>query len=179
MEDRMNSTVPSLQKCNIITSRPGDLGQVLYLHGTVYAEEHQFDLSFEGYVAAGLAEFAGSYKEDRDRLWVAEADGNVVASIAVFGRSEHDAQLRWFIVHPNYRGCGLGRRLLTEALKFSRQCGYGTVFLWTLSHLHPARHLYETAGFKKTEEVTHLLWGKLLTEERYELSLNVKERHHK
>jgi len=38
--------------------RPGDLGQVLCLHGWLYAQEYQYDLSFEGYVAGGLHEFA-------------------------------------------------------------------------------------------------------------------------
>ncbi|MEW6182917.1 MAG: GNAT family N-acetyltransferase [Bacillota bacterium] len=157
------------------TIRPfkhGDLGQVLYLHGLVYSSEHGFDLSFEGYVAAGIAEFACSFKEGKDQLWVAEADGQVAASIAVFGRSESEAQLRWFIVHPAYRGLGMGKALLKEALEFAKRCAYTTVFLWTLGHLDAARHLYKSAGFVLAEKKTHVLWGKLLTEERYDLSPN-------
>ncbi|MEW6446548.1 MAG: GNAT family N-acetyltransferase [Bacillota bacterium] len=151
--------------------KPGDLGQVLYLHGLLYAQEFGFDLSFEEYVAAGLAEFAGSCDPERDRLWVAEVDGRVVGSIAIFGRSELVAQLRWLIAHPDYRGRGLGRALLTEAVGFCREYGFETVYLWTLAHLGAARHLYKSFGFQKTEEKTHLLWGQMLTEERYELRL--------
>lgn len=149
--------------------KPGDLGHVLHLHGLLYAEEHGFDITFEGCVAAGLAEFAASFRDHKDRLWIAEAGGEVVGSIAIFGRSDSEAQLRWFLVHPAHRGRGLGRSLLSEALTFCRQAGYKTVFLWTLAHLQAACRLYESVGFKKTEEKTHLLWGQMLTEERYEL----------
>ncbi|MEW6172720.1 MAG: GNAT family N-acetyltransferase, partial [Bacillota bacterium] len=75
------------------------------------------------------------------------------------------------IVHPAHRGRGVGRVLLGEALDFCKKCGYLTVFLWTLSHLDTACRLYKSAGFALTEQKTHVLWGKLLTEERYELRL--------
>jgi hypothetical protein len=39
--------------------------------------------------------------------------------------------------------------------------------------------MYETLGFKKTEGVTHLLWGKLLTEERYEPGLQDEQGPHR
>ena len=87
--------------------RPGDLGYVTYLHGTIYAAENQLDFTFEGYVAAGLAEFARTYDEQKDRLWLAETDQGIVGSIAIVGSKavvENSAQVRWFLVHPSARG---------------------------------------------------------------------------
>jgi len=65
--------------------RPGDIGYLIYLHGVLYAREYGLDYSFEGYVATGLGEFAKSYDERRDRLWLAEDGGRIVGSIAIVG----------------------------------------------------------------------------------------------
>jgi N-acetylglutamate synthase-like GNAT family acetyltransferase len=151
--------------------KPGDIGQVIYLHGTLYAQEYHWDHTFEGYVAEGLARFALSYEPHRDRLWIAELDGQIVGCVAIVGLSESEAQLRWFLVHPACRGQGLGRQLLREALHFCREHGFKSISLWTVSGLHAAAHLYQSAGFDKTEEKTHQIWGHLLTEEKYCLSL--------
>jgi len=150
---------------------PGDIGCIVSLHGIVYAVEHQWDSTFEGYVAENLAKFALSNDPRKDRLWIAEIDGQIVGSIGVVGHSDSEAQLRWFLVHPACRGRGLGRRLLSEALTFCRERGLKSVFLWTVSELKVAAHLYHAAGFRKTEEETHRIWGRMLTEERYDLSL--------
>ncbi len=151
--------------------QPGDLGYITSLHGTLYADECGYDRTFEAYVAAGLAEFVQSFNPSRDRLWLAEVDGQVIASIAIVGRSESEAQLRWFIIHPTYRGLGLGQTLLTEALYFCREHEYKVAFLWTTGELSAARHLYKQAGFNKTEERRRNIWGKFVTEERYALHL--------
>jgi GNAT superfamily N-acetyltransferase len=95
--------------------RPGDLGAVIRLHGAVYAREHGFDLAFEAYVAAGLAEFATA-PSGRGRLWLAERGGELAGCVAVVEASETEAQLRWFLVAPHARGRGLGRYLLAEAV---------------------------------------------------------------
>lgn len=153
--------------------QPGDIGGVIALHGIVYACEHGFDYTFEGtYVASTFVEFAESYTPRNDRLWVAEHEDRIVGAIGIKGRSKEEAQLRWWLVHPTYRGFGLGRALLEAAIAFCKQCSYKTIFLWTVNDLHAAIHLYKAVGFKKTDEKTHAnLWGRQITEERYDFNL--------
>jgi len=151
--------------------QPGDIGYIVSLHGISYTQEYGYDQTLEAYVAAGLAEFIQSFNTDTNRLWLAEVEGQVIGSIAIVGHRESEAQLRWFLVHPAYRGLGLGRALLTEALQFCKEHNYKTVFLWTVRELSAARHLYHSAGFKKTDAITHDIWGKTVAEERYDLHL--------
>jgi N-acetylglutamate synthase-like GNAT family acetyltransferase len=151
--------------------RPGDIGYLIHLHGAIYAEEYGYDQTFEAYVADGLARFIRSFNPDRDRIWLAETNGQIIGSIAIVGHSKSKAQLRWFFVHPKFRGISLGSKLLTEALHFCKQCKFKTVFLWTTSELSAAQHLYTRVGFRRTLRKTHRIWGKTITEERYDLDL--------
>lgn len=151
--------------------RPGDIGFVLYLHGILYARERGYDRTYEGYVAESLAQFALSYDPQKDRLWVVELDERIVGSIGVVGRSDTEAQLRWYLLHTDCRGRGVGQKLMEEALQFCRARGFKTVFLWTVSDLQAARRIYEAYGFQKVEATTHEIWGQLLTEEKYNLNL--------
>jgi N-acetylglutamate synthase-like GNAT family acetyltransferase len=153
--------------------RPGDIGYLIYLHGVLYSKEYGYDQTFETYVAHGLIEFVKSFNPYRDRIWLAESGGNIVGSIAIVRTSKVETQLRWYLVHPDYRGIGLGNILLQEALKFCRERKYNSVFLWTTSELNSASHLYLQAGFKKTEVKSHNVWGKFISEERYDLHLNL------
>jgi len=151
--------------------KPGDMGRLIHLHGILYAREYGYDHTFESYVARGLAEFAQLFNPARDRIWLAEINDQIIGSIAIVGHSKAEAQVRWFLVHPECRGLGLGKRLMKEALRFCKDHKYKIIFLWTTSELNAARCLYTRAGFSKTEERTHEMWGKRVTEERYELRL--------
>jgi N-acetylglutamate synthase-like GNAT family acetyltransferase len=150
--------------------RPGDVGYVTYLHGTLYAPEQGWDHTFDAYVAIPLAEFAKS-KSPRERIWIVEKEGRIIGSAAIVKFSEKEAQLRWLLLHPEVRGRGLGRRLVEDALDFCRDVGYSSVFLWTVNTLPIAAQLYQSVGFKQTDELTHELWGSTVTEVRYELAL--------
>jgi N-acetylglutamate synthase-like GNAT family acetyltransferase len=150
--------------------RPGDVGYMTYLHGTLYAPEQGWDHTFDAYVAIPLAEFAKS-KSPRERIWIVEKEGRIIGSAAIVKFSEKEAQLRWLLLHPEVRGRGLGRRLVEDALDFCRDVGYSSVFLWTVNTLPIAAQLYQSAGFKQTDELTHELWGSTVTEVRYELAL--------
>jgi len=156
--------------------RPGDLGYLTHLHGITYAKEYGYDQTFEAYVADGLAKFVRSFSPDRDRIWLAETNDRIIGSIAIVGQSKLEAQLRWFFVHPKYRGIGMGRKLLNEALRFCKERKYRTVFLWTTSELATAQHLYTRAGFQRTRKKSHEIWGRTITEERYDLDLRTKHR---
>ena len=151
---------------------PGDIGQITWLHGVVYAEEYGLDTTFEAYVAKPLAEFALSPDNPRQRIWVVEKDGVVCGCAAVVEHSQEEAQFRWLLLSREARGVGLGRRLVEWALGFCRDQGYRSVFLWTFSELEAAAYLYRSHGFELTEEKTHVIWGREITEQRYDLCVS-------
>lgn len=153
--------------------RPGDIGYLIYLHGILYSKEYKFDQTFEAYVAHGLLQFVQAYNPYRDRILLAEANGQIVGSVGIIRTSKVEAQLRWYLVHPDFRGRGLGKQLINEAIKFCQERKYKSIFLWTTSELAASAHLYKKAGFKKTEVKSHNIWGKFVTEERYILNLDL------
>ena len=151
--------------------QPGDIGYLIYLHGVLYAQEYNLDRTFEGDVAIRFGEFAKIYDARKDYFAVAELDGKIVGSIVINRLSDENAQLRWFLVHPDARGRGLGHQLMDGAIASCREHGFKKVTLWTISELKAAAHLYRQAGFKITREETHEIWGATRTEQEYELIL--------
>ena len=152
--------------------KPGDLGAITWLHGILYAEEYDLDWSFEAYVAEPLSELVKSGDFTDQRLWIVEQDNKVLGSIAIVKNSPEEAQLRWFILHPNLRGKGLGKQLTSKALEFCRERRYERVILWTFDELDAAIGIYKKNGFLKVEEITHVHWGRTVTEEKYVLELS-------
>jgi GNAT superfamily N-acetyltransferase len=151
--------------------RPGDLGSVVHLHGTLYARERGWDTTFEAYVAGPLSEFV-LRADPRERIWIAERDDRIVGCIAIVAADHEMAQLRWFLLEPRSRGAGVGRRLLEEAIAFARSVGYSRLVLWTERSLTAAAHLYRAAGFRLVEEKPGRSWGGDVIEECYELDLS-------
>jgi len=149
---------------------PGDLGYVAYLHGLLYAKERGYGLNFEGYVLDGLGEFAHRYDPSKDRVWICEHDGKIIGFLMGLKRVD-SVQLRYFIFLPEYRGIGLGKKLMTEFITFMKQCGVTHAYLWTTDEQLAAISLYTRFGFKLTEEKPSHSFGKPLTERRYDLHL--------
>ena len=165
-ECEMSSTVFTIRN----RLEPGDVGEIVRLHGVLYAREYQFDSTFEAYVAKPLAEFVLTSSQ-RSRIWIATRDSRIVGCIAIVESTPTVAQLRWYLVDPCARGTGLGKRLLNDAVEFCRQCGYDSIILWTVSSLAAAAHLYQAVGFEKVEANATHIWGVDVVEEKYELRL--------
>jgi DNA-binding MarR family transcriptional regulator/GNAT superfamily N-acetyltransferase len=151
--------------------KPGDVGCLIQLHGWIYAKECGFNHVFEGYVCKTFYDFLENYHPEKDRLWLAEAEEGIIGAIAIVGHSAQRAQLRWFILHPHFRGMGLGNTLLNEAMQYCREKGFQTVFLETTEDQKTAIKMYMKAGFRKVAEHENHTWGKSLVEQTFELSL--------
>lgn len=151
--------------------KPGDVGSLIHLHGWIYAKECGYNHVFESYVCQTFVDFFKHYSPDKDRFWFAEAGDEIVGAIAIVGHPDRRAQLRWFIVHPEYRGLGLGKRLLQESLQYSKEKGFRRVFLETTEDQKTAIAMYERAGFRKIAEHENHLWGVHHIEQTYELQL--------
>ena len=154
-----------------LADRPGDVGEVIALHGRLYAEEYGLDATMEGYVASGIGEWITGPSAGPGRLWVVDGDRGVAGAIAITAASRQVALLRWFLLDASLRGRGLGRELLDRALEFARESGYERVVLETFSELEGAAALYGAAGFERVDAWRVELWGRELERERYELAL--------
>jgi N-acetylglutamate synthase-like GNAT family acetyltransferase len=149
---------------------PGDVEEITALHGKLYQNEYGFDTTFESYVATPLQAFAASHTK-REKIWIVEYKKRIQGSLAIVKNNDTTAQLRWFLIHPRLRNRGIGTTLLTDAIQFTKENDYASVFLWTVSILDVANKMYTTAGFHLKEEKPHSIWGKDLVEQRYELVL--------
>jgi ribosomal protein S18 acetylase RimI-like enzyme len=154
--------------------RPGDLGAIVAHHGRVYGEEYGVDSTFEGHVAATVAEAAvRGFPSRREAICVVESEGEHAGSLALTDEGDGDAAIRWFVLSPEVRGRGLGRRLLGETLTTAAEVGYTRVWLETFSELEAAAHLYRDYGFELVSADPAPRWGReRITYQRYELELS-------
>ncbi|MCW2305763.1 GNAT family N-acetyltransferase [Rhodobium gokarnense] len=154
---------------------PGIVGEIVRAHAVYYAREWDFGPVFEAKVAGGLAAFLERYDPVRDRLVHAHGGDTFLGSVAIDGSDPElapgRAHLRWFVVTDAARGRGLGRRLMDEAVRFVRSSGATSCYLDTFAGLDAARHLYEAAGFRLTEEHEATSWGTPVTEQRFVLDV--------
>ena len=167
----MNKAI-SLDDISIrIELKPGDIGYVIYLHGRLYAQEYGYGVQFESYVAKGLCEFYEKYDPEKSRVWVCEHDNRIIGFLLLMDRGKA-AQLRYFLIEPEYRGIGLGARLLSLYMDTLRERHYKESYLWTTHELSTAASLYKRLGFQLTEEKESTAFGKPLREQRYDLMLS-------
>jgi len=153
--------------------RPGDLGAIIEHHGRVYAREYGVDSSFEAHVAAAVARAAlRGFPRDSEAIWIVERDGKHAGSLALTDEGEGVACVRFFVLDPELRGVGLGRRLVGELLETASGAGFDRAVLETFSDLRAAAHIYRDHGFRVTDKQTGPRWGRAeLTYQRYEINL--------
>jgi GNAT superfamily N-acetyltransferase len=150
---------------------PGDLGQLVYIHEVQNFADYGFNHLHEAYCAQIAADYILAREKGRSRAWLAKKEEKVVGSIFIVERPENRAQLRLLFVDRAMRGLGLGRWLVEESIRYCRDAGFSTVYLWTVRGLDRAISIYESVGFKPVEEKSVEDWGKTNLEVRFDLTL--------
>lgn len=149
--------------------RPGDLGELVRMHGIQNAHDYGFGPSHEAYCARIGADFILNPRPDRSRAWLVCRNDFVVGSVFIIEKPDGAAQLRLLFVHAGWRGLGLGRWLVESAVRYARHAGFRSVFLWTVQGLDRAIGIYEEAGFIRSDEKPGAGWGDASVEVQYEL----------
>lgn len=83
--------------------------------------------------------------------FVADVDGVAVGSIMVAPRDAETGWLSKFFVDRAFRGRGIGRALLEQAVTAARARGYRRLELDTRTFFREAIHLYESTGWKRSQ----------------------------
>ncbi|HVL41595.1 MAG TPA: helix-turn-helix domain-containing GNAT family N-acetyltransferase [Brevundimonas sp.] len=152
--------------------RPGDIGWITSRQAVLYTQEYGWDWTYEGFVAKILGDFVTGFDPLREDAWIAEGNGRILGSIFLMRSDRPDvARLRLLYVEPDARGLGLGRRLVETCIDRARELGYSRLTLWTNDILTAARHIYENAGFRLTDQTPHRSFGKDLVGQTWDLDL--------
>ena len=105
--------------------------------GTVYEDpttDHLYDL----------------FNKENSALFVAEVDGELCGCCGIFpteGLPENCAELVKFYIHKNYRGKGLGKKLMEASVEFAKKSGYQSIYIESLPEFSTAVSIYEKQGF--------------------------------
>lgn len=99
---------------------------------------------------ADLDDIAGQYVL-RGGLFdvLVDETGAIIGSVGLFPIKNRECELRKMYLAPQYRGKGLGTRLLDHAIESARALGFSRVTLETASVLREAIALYERSGFRQ------------------------------
>jgi len=162
---------PSLDKIDIRNKLElGDIGFVIQAHSELYGTEYNYSYLFEQYVVKSLMTSLMQEKPNRNRAWVCEHQGNKIGFLFLADHGE-SAQLRYFFLYPEFRGIGLGRKLMNLFMTYLKAQEFKSCFLWTTNEQEMARSLYLKYGFALVEEKASTEFGKSLFEQKYVLNL--------
>lgn len=80
-------------------------------------------------------------------VFFAEADGSLAGRIKMMRWWNRFGYVEDIVVNPEYRGRGIGRKLLERGIQWARENGYPGVMLETQDNNVPACTLYQSCGF--------------------------------
>lgn len=162
---------PSAGDVRLRGLEPGDLGWVTMEHGRLYALDEGYDQSFEALVARILADFIETRDPAADGAWIAEADGRRLGCVFLRREDAATARLRLFLLLPEARGLGLGRRMLATATEFARAAGYRRMVLWTHESHEAACALYRKTGWRMVARAPAQAFGQAVIDQHWEIGL--------
>ncbi|MEY8829022.1 N-acetyltransferase family protein [Sedimentitalea sp. XS_ASV28] len=150
---------------------PSDAAWLVRQHGELYAREAGFDASFGALVARILDDFIANHDPARERGWIATRGEQRLGSIFCVADGTSRARLRLFLLTPDARGQGLGKRLLATCMGFARDCGYRDMQLSTHESHRAACALYEATGWRLGESRPVRSFGADLVEQSWQIVL--------
>lgn len=89
------------------------------------------------------------YGGKRDLFLVAIIGNSVIGTIAVKEDDKNTALLRRIFVNPEFRGIGLGKKLVIKAIEFCEKNNYRVVNFCSTNKMEAANNLCKKNGFKR------------------------------
>ena len=109
------------------------------------------DLCFQSFEEE-LGALPGKYAPPSGGLFLATVDGKIAGCVAFRKIEVEICEMKRLFVREDFRGYGLGKKLIEKMFEKAREAGYKSVRLDTLADKMPsAIMLYKSFGFKEIE----------------------------
>ena len=142
---------------NVRLAAPADAAAIAAALREAFVE-YRASYTAEAFAATTPAAEQMRGRMDEGPVWVAVRDDVVVGTVSVVPRGE-SLYVRGMAVLPAARGRRLGEALLSQVEEFASAHGYGRLRLSTTPFLSRAIRLYERAGFTRSDDGPHELFG--------------------
>tara|TARA_R110002110_G_scaffold132616_7_gene314384 strand:- start:43 stop:561 length:519 start_codon:yes stop_codon:yes gene_type:complete len=140
-------------------------------HDVDYARDEGFDATFGVLVAEIIDSFLSDHDPACEAGWIAWQGDRRLGSIFCVRLTPRTAKLRLFLLVPDARGLGLGRRMLGTCMGFAKQAGYVDMTLWTHESHRAAGALYAKTGWMLCGSKKVVSFGKPNVEQHWEITL--------
>ncbi len=133
--------------CHLRDYSPGDEKSVFRIVEEVLAE---YGLCADPEETdADLRDVQAAYLSGGGAFKVIECDGRIAGSYGLYPTSNSSCELRKMYLLPEYRGRGLGNKMMEDAFYVARVRGFSEMTLETNSVLEEALNLYKKYGFSQ------------------------------
>jgi putative acetyltransferase len=132
-----------------VAKSPGDIAMVGELWRE-YWESFGLSMDFQGF-GQELEGLPGAYGAEGGVLLLATGQDEPAGTIALRRLDANSGEVKRLYLRPQFRGKGLGRRLLEEVIGRARMLGYERLYADTLPSMTDALILYPRAGFERVE----------------------------
>lgn len=142
------------------TATASELSTIAYLKLKMFEEVGMQHALMDGFMEEVIQSYGELYNSGTARHFIIECEGEIVACAGAFVKDDipycfYRERKYGFIgdvyVSPDHRRKGYARRLTLAALDWFREQDIKTVRLLAS---HNARNLYESLGFKATDQMT-------------------------
>jgi len=149
----------------------GDLHWLAARHQDLYTRDEGFDTTYGPVITAILHDFCKFHDPMCEKGWIAKQGARRLGSIFCIKETEDIARLRLFLLTPEARGRGLGKRLLRDCMGFARQVGYREMVLRTYQSQRTSGSLYRAFGWQLIESRPAFSFGAKLIEQTWRVML--------
>jgi ribosomal protein S18 acetylase RimI-like enzyme len=119
-----------------------------------YSQSLEMELTFQNFEEEFNA-LPGKYGPPNGVLILVLVDGKAAGCIALRKISGDICEMKRLYLRDNYRGLGIGKKLIAMLIEEAKKLKYNYIRLDTIPSLKAAQRLYAAFGFYEIEPYTH------------------------
>ena len=94
------------------------------------------------------------FQQQNSIYWIATHNNEVIGGCGIYptpGLPKGTGELVKLYLLKEYRGTGIGKKLMLKSIESAKKMGYSALYLESLPELNNAIHLYQKIGFKQID----------------------------